>query len=99
MFSINKFASKFFFFEGGESFNVGFLFFYNFEHQKKKPDVLGILIICQHCFTFNFFFKNVLNIFIPKILPIILILLRSNFFHDFILTYLKKRGKNKNHVL
>ena len=63
--------------------------------KKKKTNVLGILIICQHCFTFNFFFKNVLSIFIHKIFPIIKILLRSNFFHDFILIYLKKKMKKK----
>ena len=61
--------------------------------KKKKTNVLGILIICQHCFTFNFFFKNILSIFIHKIFPIIKILLRSNFFHDFILIYLKKKRK------
>ena len=53
--------------EGGESFNVGFLFFLQFK-QKINPYVLGILIICQHCFTFKLKKKS---IFIPKILPII----------------------------
>ena len=65
----------FFFFEGGESFNIGFLFFCNFKqkkiHQrwfpiffqlkakkeKKNPNVLGILIIWEHCFTLNFIYK------------------------------------------
>ena len=72
----------FFYFEGGESFNVGFLFFtissaharthtHTQKNKKKNPDVLGILIICQHYFTFIFFKKIVLSIFIPKILPII----------------------------
>ena len=63
----------FFYFEGGECFNVGFHFFTTSSTKKKKKktnDVLGILIICQHYFTFNFK-TNVLSIFIPKILPII----------------------------
>ena len=72
-------------------------FFLQLQAKKKNPDVLGILIIRQHCFTVKFFLKKyVLSIFIPKILPTIQILFRSNFFHDFIILYLRKRGKNKN---
>ena len=51
---------------------VSYFFTTSSQKKKKNHDVLGILIICQHCFTFNFFKKiYVLRIFIPKILPII----------------------------
>ena len=41
------------------------------QKKKKTPNVLGILIICQHCFTFKFKKKNRFKYFIPKIFPII----------------------------
>ena len=102
---INLHQRFFFFFEGGESFNVGFLFFYNFK-QKKRTVILGILIICQHCYTFKSFLKKCFQYFLfLKFCLLFRYYLEVIFFHNFILIfklsyiYLKKRGKNKNHVL